>query len=486
MTAGLIGAVVVFLFIGLVVPKPSEVANDWDVLLINLIAMAIYAPLAFTVVTLHNRAVFGRAHRWLVEERDPSSGERELTLRLPIRQCIAPAAGWAGAAAVFFVLNAFLSIELAALVAAANLLGGLTTCALTYLRAERIGRDATVRALATGVPEEPAAPGVTTRTLLAWALGTGIPLLGVGLIALAVLLGADVGATQLAFSALFLASVGMVVGLAAMQIAARSVADPVESVRAALRQIEAGQLEGDVPVYDGSEVGLLQAGFNRMVAGLRDREKLRHAFGAFVDPALAERVLREGTDLAGEEVELSVLFMDVRGFTTFSEGAEAKDVVARLNDLYGQVVPVILRHGGHANKFIGDGLLAVFGAPERHPDHADRAVHAAQEIAELVQHRYDGYLRVGIGVNSGRVVVGTIGGGGRLDFTVIGDPVNTAARVEAVTRETDDDLLITEATLNSLRRMDGFEERPTVALKGKTETVRLFAPAPAHEAAPGS
>jgi adenylate cyclase len=140
------------------------------------------------------------------------------------------------------------------------------------------------------------------------------------------------------------------------------------------------------------------------------------------------------------------------------------------------VVPVILRHGGHANKFIGDGLLAVFGAPVRHRDHADRAVAAALEIAREVNGSDDG-LRVGLGVNTGTVVVGTIGGAGRLDFTVIGDPVNTAARVESVTRQTGDDLLITEETrcrLNS--HQVKWEARPPIPLKGKEEAVRLYAP----------
>src|SRR5712691_8364795 len=121
-----------------------------------------------------------------------------------------------------------------------------------------------------------------------------------------------------------------------------------------------------------------------MVSGLQERERLRDAFGTFVDPDLAERVAQEGADLRGEELELSIMFMDVRGFTTLSESARAPDVVAKLNELYELVVPVILRHGGHANKFIGDGLLAVFGAPERHADHADRAVAAALEIAQEV------------------------------------------------------------------------------------------------------
>jgi class 3 adenylate cyclase len=105
-----------------------------------------------------------------------------------------------------------------------------------------------------------------------------------------------------------------------------------------------------------------------------------------------------------------------------------------------------MRHGGHANKFIGDGMLAVFGAPERHPDHAEKAVAAAVELGRCVQDYFRGELRVGIGVNSGRVLVGTVGGGGRLDFTVIGDAVNTASRVESATRETGDEVLVTEAT----------------------------------------
>ena len=150
------------------------------------------------------------------------------------------------------------------------------------------------------------------------------------------------------------------------------------------------------------ETGRLAQSFNMMVEGLDERDRLREAFGAYVDPGLAERVLREGADLAGEELEVSVMFLDVRDFTAFAERSEPTEVVALLNDLWALVVPALLRHGGHANKFIGDGLLAVFGAPEHLPDHAERAVAAALEIAELVHERYGGRIAVGIGVNSGR------------------------------------------------------------------------------------
>jgi class 3 adenylate cyclase len=221
----------------------------------------------------------------------------------------------------------------------------------------------------------------------------------------------------------------------------------------------------------------LAQSFNTMAEGLDERERLREAFGAYVDPGLAERVLSEGVDLAGEEVDASVLFLDVRNFTAFAERAEPHEVVARLSALWELVVPVLLRHGGHANKFIGDGLLGVFGAPDRHADHAERAVSAALEIARLVRSRYGSDVEVGIGVNTGHVVAGTVGGGGRVEFTVIGDTVNTASRVEAATRDTGDEVLITDATRVALR--DGrfeFEERPPVPLKGKREEVRLWVP----------
>ena len=256
---------------------------------------------------------------------------------------------------------------------------------------------------------------------------------------------------------------------------AGSVASPIAALRDATERLGEGDLSTRVPVATTDETGALARSFNAMAAGLGERERLREAFGTFVDPGLVERVLEEGPDLSGDEVEASMLFLDVRDFTTMSERSSPREIVGRLNELYDLCVPIVTRGGGHANKFIGDGMLAVFGAPERHPDHADRAVAVAIEVTRRVRQRFGDDLRVGIGVNSGRVLVGTVGGGGRLDFTVIGDAVNTAARVESATRETGDDLLITEATLELLSgERSGWEERPAIPLKGKSEPVRLF------------
>jgi adenylate cyclase len=287
---------------------------------------------------------------------------------------------------------------------------------------------------------------------------------------------------DLGISVLIALGVAFTISLELTLLLTRSLLAPINALRRATDQVKGGDLSARVPITATDETGMLASSFNRMVVGLAEREKLHEAFGTYVDPGLAERVLEEGTMLAGEEVAVSVLFVDIREFTAFAERAHATEVVATLNEFFEHVVPVLVRNGGHANKFVGDGLLGVFGAPNPLPDHADRAVCAAVEIAQLVEEKYAEKLRIGIGVNSGEVIAGTVGGGGHLEFTVIGDVVNTASRVEAATRTTGDDILITEATRELLTQdFEAFERRPTIALKGKTETVRLFAPILAAE-----
>jgi adenylate cyclase len=271
-------------------------------------------------------------------------------------------------------------------------------------------------------------------------------------------------------------AVAFTISLELSLLLTRSIVEPLQDLRAGTQRVRAGDMGVRVPVLGTDETGLLAASFNGMVDGLREREQLREAFGAFVDPVLADRVLAEGTILAGEEVDVTVLFLDIRGFTAFAERAGAAEAVARLNAFYEIVVPIVVAHGGHANKFVGDGLLAVFGAPDTLADHADRCVAAALAIAREVEATHDGRVSIGIGVNSGDVVAGTVGGGGRVEFTVIGDVVNTAARVEEATRQTGDVILVTAATRALLREdHGGLEPRPPIPLKGKREPVELFA-----------
>jgi adenylate cyclase len=418
--------------------------------------------------------LFAPIARWLGEDRAPTDSERKRVLRYPRDWTIRTFVIWMFAAIVGASAGASVSARAIPAGIVPMVLGAAMTCAVQYLVVERAMRPITALVLADGKPPQLASPGVGVRLSAFWALGTGVPLLGIAGFAGLDLVGVGFDRTRVVAAALFLAGVGLLVGFVATRFAARSVAEPLASLRMAQADIQAGDFDARVAVEDGSEVGLLQAGFNHMASGLAERERLRHAFGAYVDPQLTERVLREGTDLAGEEVEVSLLFTDVRGFTAYAEAADAREVVTRLNELYSEIVPIVRRHGGHANKFIGDGLLAVFGAPDRHPDHASRAVAAGRDIVEAIR-RHSGAFRIGVGINSGNVIAGTIGGGGRLDFTVIGDTVNTAARVESATRDTGDDLLITHATRSLIEDDDAWIERPAVQLKGKSQPVRIYA-----------
>jgi class 3 adenylate cyclase len=256
----------------------------------------------------------------------------------------------------------------------------------------------------------------------------------------------------------------------------KSILGPVDDLLKATNRVKEGDLDARVPVTSGDEIGELAGSFNEMLDGLTEREQLRQAFGSYVDPDVADRVLEEGELLEGQEVEVTVLFVDVRDFTPFAERSSARETVTFLNDFFDVVVPILLAHGGHANKFVGDGVLGVFGAPDRLPDHADRALGAARQIVEAVNRRFGGEVSIGIGLNSGPVAVGSVGGGGRLEFAVIGDPVNVAARVEKVTRETGDAILLTEAT-RCLLTDPGVTlvERGEIELKGKSDPVPLYA-----------
>lgn len=256
---------------------------------------------------------------------------------------------------------------------------------------------------------------------------------------------------------------------------------PIRDLAEGTERVAAGDYTRRVPVVQDDDLGALTASFNRMQAGLTERQRLQAAFGTYVDPALAARLLEQGDDVfTGERREVTVMFVDVRDFTPFAEVNSAEDTVARLNALFEIVVPAVVDGGGHVNKFLGDGALAVFGAPNDLADHADAAVSAALLIHRLVAKRFGGVLRIGIGINTGVVIAGTIGGGGKLEFTLIGDAVNVAARVEQLTKTTGDAILVTQQTVDALvSRSPGLSDRGTHALKGKSATTAVFGLDPA-------
>jgi adenylate cyclase len=293
-------------------------------------------------------------------------------------------------------------------------------------------------------------------------------------LAVAALMTDQGGSGQLALSVVISLVVGMTLSHELTLLLAQGITHPITEVRRALARVRAGDYAARVPVVSSDELGELSNDFNRMARGLEEREQMREAFGTYMDKEVAQLILSGQFPDEGVEVDVSIMFCDVRGFTSYAENAEATEVIATLNRLFETIVPVVDKHGGHVDKFMGDGLLAVFGAPEAYPDHADRAVAAACEIVAAVNGSNG--LDVAAGVNTGRVVAGSIGGAGRLNFSVIGDAVNVAARVESATRQTGDDILITAATREAMTRPLPLVSRGTVPLKGKSEPIEVCAP----------
>jgi adenylate cyclase len=314
-------------------------------------------------------------------------------------------------------------------------------------------------------------------------LMTVLPLINVitGLVVAAITSNGG-GGSSLGADVLVAVGVAATISLELTVLLSKSILRPIADLREATQAVRRGDYGVSVPVTTGDELGELAASFNQMVSGLAERERIREAFGTYLDHEVADYILSEGFSEEGVERDVSVLFCDVRDFTRFAGQADAKQVVAALNELFELIVPIVYRHGGHVDKFVGDGLLAVFGVPEPFPDHADRALRAACETARRVNGEgVSSGLRIGVGVNSGSVVAGAIGGAGRLNFSVIGDAVNIAARVEAQTRQLDDDVLITADTRQRLHDQIELTSRGRQRLRGVEDPIELFAPATTGE-----
>ncbi len=371
----------------------------------------------------------------------------------------------------------------------AGLIPGLYATVLSYSVGERLVRPV-VEEVAAHLPDRfemtPLGLPLAKRLFLAVpAYTTTSAVLVGGLVGLGLDSSTNDASARLALTVGLSLGVGLLMSMELASLLSESIVRPLRDVRAQLSRIREEDFTARAPVLSGDEFGELAHDFNRMASGLQEREDLREHFGTYVDREIVRLIVAGQMPKEGFEVEVSILFVDVRGFTAFAESAPAAEVVQTLNDLFTEMVPIIEAFGGHVDKFIGDGMMAVFGAPEVQPDHADRAVDAARMIVDTIGLGSSG-LRVAAGVNSGRVVAGPIGGAGRLNFSVIGDVVNTAARVEAATRDTGDDLLLTAATRDLLTRPQALVSRGQIPLKGKLLPVEVLAPAPPDDTHAGS
>lgn len=470
--ANVAGAVAVMTFVQLASgPDLAPGLSRW---------VRIVGPLGPVVVLLVPGYIWGhrtftRAIAWALEGRQPTLTERFTVLREPWRQALRPLLFWVLAAFLYGGITALAGAELITVVRVTEgtLIGGVTTCALAYLLIERSFRPLFARVL-DGVPDHrPRTPGIRLRLLLTWAVGSGVPLLSMAFVLL--LDGNTIRPIALAL----LSFVGLGAGFIATVASARSVAEPLDGLRRALARVRDDDLDVGLVVDDGGEVGEVQAGFNRMVDGLRERRQIQDLFGRHVGQQVASQALEHGTGLRGDEADASVVFVDIVGSTAMAEVLSPDEVVDTLNDFFDVVVRTVDGHGGWVNKFEGDGALCIFGAPSTQPDHAARALRAARCLRaalEQLGERHPG-LTAGIGVSSGRVVAGNVGAEARYEYTVIGPPVNEAARLTDVAKGRSVKVLASGAAVQRAGDEAGnWHDVGAVALRGRLAPTAIYEP----------
>jgi adenylate cyclase len=467
-----LGGLAVFTF-GVLAPLSPDPDDTLRAGLANAAAFVVFMAIAFPIGTRMGRRVAAPLTHWLLAERPATPEEQDLALSYPLRMTKISFKLWGAAAVVFAAVNTIFSVGLGVTAGVVTVLGGATCCAVVYLLVERAVRPVVAHALAGRPPPHVRGPSVATRITIAWMLVSGVPLLGIAAIAVADLAGFEIN-TLATVSVLFLAVMALGVGLGVTMITARSVGDRVRAVQKAMTSVERGEFDVRVPVDDGSEVGLLQAGFNRMAARLAERERLQDLFGRHVGQDVAKAALDGDLRLGGEVREVAVLFVDVVGSTKIAARHPPNAVVDLLNRFFALVVEAVEQHGGWVNKFEGDAALCVFGAPAAHEDPAGAALAAARTLRDRLAAELP-ELDAGIGVSAGPAVAGNVGAERRFEYTVIGDPVNEAARLCELAKKRPERILASSAALERAR--DAERERwslgDAVELRGRGGPTQL-------------
>ena len=470
------GVLILTIFLVMLLPLP-ELESDQHALRTNLIALAGVFAVATPIGLIWVKALWWPILRWLRSGAPATDKDRRRVIRAPAKVLLVPTVFWAGGVVLFSLLNTAYSWQLSLSVGIAIALGGFGTGIFTYLMVQRILRPVAAIALADGLPDNISLPGISWRIILSWALGTGVPVLGIVLVSAAVLSGMlPSSARQVAGTGVFLGLVALITGAGVMWISVRSLSEPLNELRLAMTRVREGDHEARVGIYDGTEIGLLQTGFNTMVVGLAERERLRDLFGRQVGEEVVEHALERGPQLGGEEREVAVLFCDLVGSTRLAADRPAHEVVELLNRFFAIIVDVVASQGGTVNKFLGDAGLCIFGAPLPHDDAQAAALRAALEIRRRLRFELPGY-DAGIGVSAGSVVAGNVGSSERFEYTVIGDAVNEAARLTDLAKREPERILVSAAAIESVPGAEKIWSPAGVErLRGRAEPTAIYRP----------
>ena len=295
--------------------------------------------------------------------------------------------------------------------------------------------------------------------------------------------GEELLGVSIATVELVVAGASLLLSIAMALFVARTLVQPLRRLQMAMRRVEKGELDVTAEVGSGDELGQLAMSFNHMVEGLRREAMVRDLFGQYVTPELAKAAIEHRDELNGQLVTCTVLFADIRNFTGIAEALPASRLIKILNEYFSRMSTIVVDEHGFVNKFGGDSLLAVFGTPlNPDADHAACGVHAALRmqtvLTEFNREQEESWLpqiMIGIGIATGDVVAGNVGSETRLEYTVIGDAVNVASRLQAMTKDLEVTILADGETARAAEEAASFERVGEVSVRGKTRPVDVFA-----------
>jgi adenylate cyclase len=490
------GALLTFLYFNFLDPlahagAPAVGPGIW---IFFVVSFGLLVFVARTVVSRWSRPVIGLAG---APPPGPAGEElRRRALLLPGIFALISLAGWVAASLIWGVLWPLLAGEFTPVRALRQIFGmtfvtGPIVTAIVFFGVERIWREQLPRLF----PQSDLSAvrvmrlRVRTRLVVVFLLMSLLPMAVLSVAALTranALLGADAATAAAIMRNLFLVVAllfvgGLVVSVRLAGFVADSVAQPLRQVQAAMARVARGALDAHCAVVSNDEIGAVAEGFNRMVEGLRERESIREMFGKYVTPEVRDEILAGRASLAGGLREVTILFADLRDFTPWVESTPAGEVVASLNEYFGEMDAAIRAQGGLVLQFIGDEIEAVFGAPVRDPHHAESAVRAALAMRDRLdawnaQRREAGKitLRHGIGIHTGTVIAGNIGSSERLSYALVGDAVNLTSRIQALNKDFGTDILVSGATCALIDRGYELKPLPAVRVKGRAAEVEVF------------
>ncbi|MFP5518756.1 MAG: adenylate/guanylate cyclase domain-containing protein [Bdellovibrionia bacterium] len=283
--------------------------------------------------------------------------------------------------------------------------------------------------------------------------------------------------------AIFVAGTAVSIAIFAIFLFSMTLTSPIEKLAELIKVVSKGNFDvsARAQVKSKDEVGDLAVAFDQMTEGLKERDKVKSLFSKFHGSSITEDLINKDIGLGGQNKEVVVFFSDIRGFTAFSEKRKPEEVVAMLNEYFAVMVSIINRHGGVVDKFIGDAIMAIWGAPKESDKDAYNAVRACLEMRKSLEElnakreaRGEPPIAIGMGLHAGRAISGTIGSDERMEFTVIGNTVNTASRIEASTKAFGTDLLISDDVLTRVGEEFKIDFAGAAEVKGRSEALKMY------------